>query len=242
MDRLEAHLAGQGDRFGQFFWHRLRWRAVSEFLPRGAAFSVVDVGAGTGHFGAFLAREYPLAEYYFVEPLPSLEAQLEARYGTDHNARTWSDYSGVRCITLLDVLEHQEDDVAFLQELLAATDAGTTIIVTVPARMTLWSRWDVALGHYRRYERQGMVDLFARLPVDVVEVSYLFPELVLPGRWRAWRSRRAPQGARNAAADFPELPLAVNRLLYGLCTPAVVWRRRMPTGSSLLAVIRRRAT
>jgi hypothetical protein len=203
---------------------------------------VVDVGAGAGHFGTFLAREFPLAEYCFVEPLPSLEARLEAQYGAERNAKGRSDFSDAQWVTLLDVLEHQEDDAAFLRELMTATAAGTTIIITVPAQMALWSDWDVTLGHHRRYERKEMLDLLARFPVDVLEVSYLFPELVLPGRWRAWRSRRQPESPRTAQASFPELPRTVNRLLYGLCSPAVVWRRRMPIGSSMLAVVRRRAT
>ena len=237
MNSLEAHLNAQDDPFAEFFWHRLRWKAVSDYLPKNQRFSLVDIGAGAGHFGTFLERNFPLAEYHFVEPLGSLESQLEGRFGRAGNVRRLRSYSGAKYITMLDVLEHQEDDTQFLEGVFAASEPGTTLIITVPALMTLWSDWDVSLGHYRRYDRPSLSDLLARFPVEVLEVSYLFPELVFAGYFRAWRSRRKQMTGDNRE-NFPNLPRGVNHALYELGRPGVAWRRRMPRGSSLIAAVR----
>jgi hypothetical protein len=245
LSSLETHLNAQGDQFAEFFWHRLRWRAVSDYLPKDRRFSLVDIGAGAGHFGTFLERTYPMAEYHFVEPISSLESQLEVRFGAARNSRRRRSYAGMHYVTMLDVLEHQEDDVTFLREVLTACESGTTVIMTVPALMALWSEWDVSLGHYRRYDRPALRNLLAQLPVEVLEVSYLFPELVLPGYFRAWRSRRTQtsgDSSGNGQESFPNLPRSVNRALYGLGRPGVAWRRRVPRGSSLIAAVRVRAS
>lgn len=235
MDELKAHLEQQADEFGDFFWHRLRWRAVGAHLPLDRPCRLLDVGAGSGLFGAFLAAEHPGVEYHFYEPIESLRRRLIERYGTERELPPAGDRHGFRVVTLLDVIEHVPDDRAFITELVNAVNPGTTIIITVPALRRLWSSWDVRLGHYRRYDRASMRTLLSQLPVEVVEVSYLFPELVLPGLWRARASAR-----ERAEATFPELPAWLNESLYRLGSPIVDRRRWAPIGSSILAAFNRR--
>lgn len=238
MSELEDHLRAQDDSFGRFFWHRLRWRAVSAYLPDDGAFNLLDVGAGGGHFGTFLSERFPRAHYFFVEPLPSLEMQLADRFGPARNAAELLDFSEMEYVTLLDVVEHQEDDAAFLRSVVEKCRPGTTLILTVPALMQLWSNWDVALGHFRRYDRPSLTSLLEQLPAEILEVSYLFPGLVLPGLVRTWRSRRRPMNGGSGEETFPQLPGVVNELLSWFGIPGVTWRRRLPFGSSLFAVIK----
>ena len=231
MSELESHLRRQAEGAADFFWHRLRWRAVAEHLPRDRPFALLDVGAGAGFVGDYLGRDFPRASYGFVEPIDFLERALEERYGAEANARERESYSRYDFVALLDVLEHQEDDRGFLVELLAKMEGGASLIVTVPALKHLWSQWDVALGHHRRYDRPRLRAAFAGLPLQIVELSYLFPELVPPGLLR----RRRPPGN----AEFPELPRPLNEALYLLGSASVRLRRFWPAGTSLLAVARR---
>jgi hypothetical protein len=232
MDALERHLAHQIEHGREFFWHRLRWAVVSSYLPDGS-FTLVDVGAGVGLIGEFLHDRRPEARYRFVEPIPFLEEHLERRYGTAANAKGDARYGGAAVVTLLDVLEHQEDDRAFMSELAGRLDRGATLIVTVPAGARLWSAWDVALGHYRRYDRESFRRAIAGLPFEIVELDYLFPELVPLAVLRKLRPR-------GDDAEFPELLRPVNALLYGVGRASLRLRRVWPVGTSLLAVLRRR--
>ncbi len=241
MSELERHLTAQSENFGNFFWHRLRWKAVSEYFPAHRDFDLLDIGAGAGHFGTFLSTHFPRARYHFVEPIAALEERLVSRFGASRDAAHRPDYGDMDIVTLLDVLEHQEHDVAFLADVVERCRPGATLVLTVPALMTLWSSWDVALGHYRRYDRRELSDVLSRLPLEVLEVNYLFPELVPAGRFRAWRSRRTGSAPDAPEASFPKLPDALNGLLYRLGSPAVVHRRHVPRGSSLIAAARVRA-
>src|SRR4051794_24547178 len=63
---LEHHLQHQLEHAQAFFWHRLRWRVVAEYLPRDRPLVLVDVGAGTGLLGEFLERARPNVTYRFV--------------------------------------------------------------------------------------------------------------------------------------------------------------------------------
>lgn len=234
---LESHLLRQIEHSRDFFWHRLRWRALRDYVPDDRPIEVVDVGAGAGLLGEFMQRDIPLAQYRFVEPLDALRVHLVARYGAESDYGAKPSYDGAHVIVLLDVLEHQSDDRLFLEELFRKASPGTLILITVPALMLLWSQWDVALHHFRRYDKGMLLRCLRGLPVEVREISYLFPEMVPLGLTR--KLRRSASGDSDEA-HFPDLPKWLNDILYGLGTISLRLRRWSPIGTSLYAVLVRR--
>lgn len=235
---LEAHLLDQADGAERFFWHRLRWAALARHVPADRPVTILDVGAGAGATGALIARHRPLARYCFDEPIASLSEHLESRFGVDANLRGVDVLDGVGLVTLLDVIEHVEDDRGLLAETCARCAPGTLLAVTVPGSQRLWSQWDVDLGHHRRYGRAQVRALFAEMPVDIVEVSWLFPELVPAGLVRAWRHPAREDATTEARAEFPRLPAALDSLLYAGGRLTVALRRWAPWGTSVLGVAR----
>ncbi|MGN6258499.1 MAG: class I SAM-dependent methyltransferase [Solirubrobacterales bacterium] len=234
MDALEQHLARQAEQSQDFFWNRLRWELVSENLGSDCK-RVVDVGAGPGFLGDFLGRTRPGVEYWFVEPIEELERQLGSRFGADANRRE-RNFEGATHVTLMDVLEHQEDDRAFMAGLAGRMDPGATLLLTVPAMPWLWSGWDAMLGHYRRYTKAALRHAVAGLPLQIEEQSYIFPELIPLGLVRRFRLRDAEQDPE--AAEFPQLPKPVNETLYGVGKASIKARRFWPAGTSLFARLR----
>lgn len=240
MDPLETQLQRQLEQSRDFFWHRLRWKAVAGLLPRGDRFQLLDVGAGPGLIGEYLRRDRPAARYRFIEPIESLRRHLEQRFGVDANAGDMGSVGDMDVVTLLDVLEHQVDDGAFLADIVGRMRPGATLIMTVPALPRLWSAWDVALGHERRYVRPSLREVIASSHGRVQEISYLFPELVPAALLRRMRQ---PAGRVHLTAaeeyQFPELPRWLNGLLYAVGSATLAARRVWPFGTSLLAVVRR---
>jgi hypothetical protein len=232
MDPLEQHLHSQVCDNAGMFWHRLRWRAMSGRVPRQTELDLLDVGAGTGVLGEFLARDRPRVRYNFLEPVESLARGMEERWGAARNAARRENLTQYRILTLLDVIEHVPDDREFCRDLLERAEPSSRIIITVPALPRLWSEWDVALGHYRRYTKRTLAQLLASLHLQTEEVSYLFPELLPAALVR--RNRRGP-----SEAEWPRLPPFVDRALYSLGVPSVAARKLWPFGTSLLAVCRR---
>jgi hypothetical protein len=240
MDPLESQLRQQAERSRDFFWHRLRWRVVSDYLPPDRPFQLLDIGAGAGMIGSYLSQWNPLGRYRFIERIEPLEARLEARHGRASNAGELGSYAGIEFITLLDVLEHQEDDRAFLSDLVRRMDPGAVLLLTVPALTSLWSAWDVALGHHRRYGRAELIRTLSGLPLRAREVSYLFPELVPGGLLR--RVRHPPGRASVAPPEefqFPDIPRPLNGFLYALGSMTLATRRAWPIGTSLFAALKR---
>lgn len=237
MDALEHHVARQIEHSRDFFWHRVRWAAVSAYLPREGSFAVIDVGAGAGLLGMFMARDRPNGRYLFVEPIPALERHLEELYGATANARRLESYAAGDFLTVLDVLEHQADDRAFMSEFVNRMEAGARLILTVPALMQLWSNWDESLGHYRRYDKRALAKVIQGLPLRTVEMSYLFPEMLPLGLLRRF-TRRGPVKAATKA-EFPDLPRPLNDLLTGVGRALLPARRLWPAGTSILAVLER---
>ena len=240
VNSLESHLVRQIEHSREFFWHRLRWRAVRFHLPSAGPFELLDVGAGAGMLGEYLRRDLPGGCYRFVEPIASLERHLETTYGVDSNLGECASYESIQYVTLLDVLEHQPDDRSFLNDLVEKMQPGATLIITVPAFMGLWSRWDVALGHFRRYEKRSLMRCFQGLPVDMVELTYLFPEMIPLGLVRRQLDRFRKSELNTDSAEFPDLPARLNDVIYALGVISLHLRRLWPAGTSLMAVLRRR--
>jgi hypothetical protein len=239
MSTLEQHLNRQAERSRNFFWNRIRWNLVCGFLPSTGRAELVDVGAGTGFLGDLLRARHPEVAYRYIEPIPGLEDSLAERFGTDANLRERDSFGGARFVTLLDVLEHQEDDRVFMADLAAKMDTGALLILTVPAMPSLWSEWDAALGHFRRYRKASLRAVLPPGQFEVVELSYLFPELLPAGWVRRLRRSDGVTGADALDAEFPDLPGWMNEGLYRLGTATTKARRLWPAGTSLLAVLRR---
>lgn len=149
-------------------------------------------------------------------------------------------------VTLLDVLEHVEDDAGFLESLADKMAVGSRLILTVPAMPSLWSGFDEDVGHFKRYTKRKLRDAASNAPLRPVEVSYLFPEMVPAA---ILRKRQQPPGGEAvpdktdamvaALADIPDIGRATNRALYSVGIATQEARRLMPIGSSIFAVYER---
>jgi len=117
---------------------------------------------------------------------------------------------------------------------------GGLAVVTVPASMALWSDWDVALHHHRRYDRAQLRALFPARDWKVVQVNYtnvpVYPLVWLVRRWRRWFP--AKQDVSRAEDKVPSR--WVNALLRWQFTRLARLQVAMPFGVSLLLVARRR--
>jgi Methyltransferase domain len=212
------------------FWHWVRFDIVASVVERAGATQVVDVGAGSGMLGTWLAAQHPQVDYRFDEISPLLEADLIRRFGDAARYPPDESIDRSNVVSLLDVIEHIEDDRTALAGLAERMAVGSSLVVTVPAMPWAFSSWDSELGHYRRYSRRQLRDLLRSTGFDVAECSYLFPELtvLLPIR----KLRRA----KRNAVDFPTLSPTVNRIGYTVSSLSSRCRRLWPFGSSLVAV------
>jgi len=153
----------QGDEL-QLFSHAKNWKEY--WVSRVAPFikgDVLEVGAGVGA-NTQLLRPLCHGRYVCLEPDGELVAQLES------NLRG-SNLQVERCVgaveslhadakfdtaIYIDVLEHIEDDAAELQRVARHIKPAGHIIVLSPAYQFLYSPFDKAIGHYRRYTRSSL--------------------------------------------------------------------------------------
>lgn len=212
------------------FWHRVRFELVEAHLRTRPTTAVLDVGAGSGLLGEHLRRTG--VRYRFTEESAALAAALVERFGEtarDDGGPLTSDV----VVTVLDVIEHVDDDASLLTSLAARMHPGADLVVTVPAMSWLFSSWDTDLGHRRRYSKRALLTLVERCGFEVVEASYLFPELVPPALLRKLRR------SSGHAAEFPDLPALVDRLAASVSRSTARLRRWWPVGTSVVVIARR---
>lgn len=233
------------------FWFQHRNRVLQELVrqfPPGAG-PFLDVGGGNGYVARGLA-EVGL-QTILVEPGPSGARHAIERGLSNVVCATLEDaafHSGsVGGIGLFDVLEHIQDDEAFLRKLAPVLAADGRLYLTVPAFGLLWSSDDVYAGHYRRYNR-GNLTCVLRAAGFVVEYVTCFFWL-LPAPVFLLRSLPTRLGLRrklNEATAEREHELKngrIQRAFLRLLNREIGWiraRRSLPVGGSILAVARRR--
>jgi len=71
-------------------------------------------------------------------------------------------------ILLMDVIEHLDDDLGFLQASLKHLKPGGVVAINVPAHMALYSKYDRVAGHRRRYDSARLHSLFERSNVTAL--------------------------------------------------------------------------
>jgi SAM-dependent methyltransferase len=145
----------------ELFQHAVNWkRYYARRLRPFIAGDVLEVGAGIGATSRFLCGR-PQRSWTCLEPDAALTARLKAALDHEPLPVPWTVRQGrladlppaARFDTILyiDVLEHIEDDREELRQSAGRLRPGGRIIVLAPAHNWLFSRFDSAIGHYRRY-------------------------------------------------------------------------------------------
>jgi len=122
--------------------------------------------------------------------------------------------SSFNLVLALDVIEHIDDDIHALKECQRILKDRGLLIVTVPAFMSLWSPWDEALGHKRRYDARRLSETAQQAALSIVRLTYIF-FFVFPAAVsiRSVKKRLLQKDARHYSTDFIPLPRIVNGLL-----------------------------
>ena len=68
------------------------------------------------------------------------------------------------------VLEHIEDDLRFLVKMKKLSKKNGIVLIGVPARKNKWGIEDDISGHYRRYERDDLLELFRKSDLKDIKI------------------------------------------------------------------------
>jgi len=201
----------------------------------------LDVGCGTG---VLLHSQSHMPNKRGVELYAGSVALARAKgLQVSQAEKTW-DFSSLGqfdLITLCDVLEHVEYDRQAVEAIRRALADEGTVLVTVPALMSLWSEHDVVNHHFRRYTRQELLALFPNDHWEVVRASY-FSTLLLPAIGAArilGKLRRKPS---SSTGDLKFGPRWMDSCLLAIFRSEKILLRwfNLPLGSSLILVARKR--
>ena len=150
---------------------------VEPYLGRNSC----EVGAGSGTFTKRITER--VDHLIAIEPDLSCYQQLTEQFSDDPNGvetvhagaealEKISDGS-LDSVILVNVLEHLEDHKAIMKELTRVVKPGGHIILWVPASEFLYSPFDFAVGHFRRYSKSELRALAFDNKLEIVNIQHV---------------------------------------------------------------------
>lgn len=137
--------------------------------------SLLDIGCGSGGF-IFSAKERgfePLGlepDKAAVELSKKLYGPLNIIVGSaDDIQKLGRRFDN---LTMLDVLEHLEDDVAQIQENYRWLQERGRLVIVVPAFPLLYGIHDMNKKHFRRYKKKELIEKLEKNKFRVIEIRY----------------------------------------------------------------------
>lgn len=210
-------------------------------------YRVLELGCGTGNVLRILEKVCSsgivLGVDLFAEGLQYARARSSCLLvqGDVRALPFWVEFD---LIGIFDLLEHLCNDMEVLRHIHAALIPGGVLVLTVPAHKQLWSYFDEASHHCRRYERIELANKLVRAGFEIEYLTYymagIFPLVWFGRRLAALIGRSA--SVHELAMRELRFGRVMNDLLAWLLSQEVrlITRRvRLPFGTSLLAVARK---
>jgi SAM-dependent methyltransferase len=202
----------------ELFRRALNWkRYLAELIRPYLSGRILEVGAGSGTNTAYLCDD-TYAAWVCLEPdselarklshlvstgqLPSICSVVE---GTTANLPASSKFDS---ILYIDVLEHIENDSEELQRASNKLAIGGDLIVLSPAHGWLYTPFDSAIGHYRRYSK-GMIKKMTPPMLQMKRLLYVDSVGILASLAnRLLLSQSIPKASQIRAWDNYMVPLS----------------------------------
>jgi SAM-dependent methyltransferase len=132
------------------------WPLVQTLLARSRARA--EIGPG-------LCPRLPLEGTCFLDMSAPAVAKLLARGAAARVGLAthlpWAD-AAFDLVAAFDILEHVDDDARVLAELSRVSAPGAVLLLSAPLHPSRWTRFDVLVGHGRRYEPDALLAMLAR--------------------------------------------------------------------------------
>jgi 2-polyprenyl-3-methyl-5-hydroxy-6-metoxy-1,4-benzoquinol methylase len=247
----QQHLEELDRLAAEYWWHVHKTETVAALAARFSEKTIssyIDVGCGPGATTRQIALKLEAAGR--LSPGAAVagldfDARLSAACRSHGVALTVADLAAdavpplerrFEFFTALDVLEHLEDPRRLLAALKPQLTEDCVGVIAVPAFQYLFSDWDRAAGHFRRYEAAGLKSLLESAGYRVLWQSYLYSFAMLPALMRR-RVLKSAEAEKNL--EFPKIPSWLNASLkaVGALERAYLKVCPMPFGTTALAVV-----
>ncbi len=181
MNSTGAYVGSELDLFAKAVrWKKYFLSTFSRYLKG----DVLEVGAGLGGTTEILC-DGSQSKWLCLEPDKEMTESIKDKIRSGHLPSCCQARAGFRnelspsdkfdAILYIDVLEHIEDDKKEAWEAANHLKPGGFLIILSPAHQFLYSPFDRAIGHFRRYSRQ---ELRAAVPANLEQVSLRYLDSV----------------------------------------------------------------
>jgi SAM-dependent methyltransferase len=227
------------------FWMTWRLKVILRHLHRlkiddRAPLKGFDVGCGHGA----VQRQLHSANSWTIDGCDLNETAISLNHGHNGNSFLYNifdlrqDLIGVYdFVLLLDVIEHVQNSVEFLAAARLYLKPGGYVIINVPALPILYSEYDTAQGHMRRYTKDSLGAEISAAGLEVETITYwglsLIPLLLL--RKAALKFAKPEAVIRRG---FVPPSALIDKILYLVMSAELAIAQDVPYGTSLLAIVR----
>lgn len=226
---------------------------VDRFKPSGnTKLKILNVGAGTGHTSELLSKignvvsvEFDKDCVDFVNKATSLNLIEGSILDLDFPDNNFD------IVCAFDVIEHVENDRLAFKEMTRVVKPGGTILISIPAFMSLWSEHDEINHHFRRYTYTKISELSEKIKhieclYSTYFNSFLFPPIFFYRKLSNLIRRKKSVIHVNKQELKTNFTVANNRLLSAFFYSIFSAERyllkqglRFPAGVSLVCIYRK---
>ena len=146
------------------FWRKYIYFQIKFFLKN----KILEVGAGIGSFTKNYEKSFN--EITLIEPdkynFKKLKQNIRNKNIVILNTSIKKTKKKFNCIIYMNVLEHIRDHVKEINFAIKKLNKNGFLIILVPAHQKLFTKFDKAVGHYRRYSMSFFKKKFRNITLE----------------------------------------------------------------------------
>lgn len=139
---------------------------------------ILEIGCGIGNFTKSLTKygkvtAMDINNDYIEQAKKKVEGYARIGFGDIEKGNYFFKGGVFDTIVCINVLEHIKDDVMALKNIYKLLKPNGILILHVPAHPFLYGSIDASIGHFRRYEKEKLVDRIRRSGFEIDKIKRL---------------------------------------------------------------------